>query len=202
MPEDLITARNTGAHFGRKSRRRYEGGQVVLNADFIPDEETEVYFKAADAVILPYRQIYQSGVLFLGHSFGLPVLAADVGSLKDDIVEGKTGFTFRPEDPVDLARAIKQYFASDLYADLNSRRQQIKDYANERHSWEVVSQMTTSVYAGLLRKPSPGFVGRFAQHDVRSLGRFICSALRDWQSSYADPFCARKGAHQAMVASP
>ena len=137
-------------------RKEVGGGQVVLNADFIPDEETEVYFKAADAVILPYRQIYQSGVLFLGHSFGLPVLAADVGSLKDDIVEGKTGFTFRPEDPVDLARAIRQYFASDLYAELNSRRQQIKDYANQRHSWEVVSQMTTSVYASLLRRPSPG----------------------------------------------
>ena len=131
-------------------------GQVVLNADFIPDEETEVYFKAADAVILPYRQIYQSGVLFLGHSFGLPVLAADVGSLKDDIVEGKTGYTFRPEDPVDLARAIQEYFASDLYEDLNSRRQKIQDYANERHSWEVVGQMTTSVYASLLRIPSSG----------------------------------------------
>jgi D-inositol-3-phosphate glycosyltransferase len=131
-------------------------GQVVLNAEFIPDEETEVYFKAADAVILPYRQIYQSGVLFLGHSFGLPVLAADVGSLKDDIVEGKTGSTFRPEDPVDLARAIQEYFASDLYEDLNSRRQKIQDYANERHSWEVVGQMTTSVYASLLRIPSPG----------------------------------------------
>ena len=88
-------------------REDVRGEQVVLNAEFIPDEETEVYFKAADTVVLPYREIYQSGVLFLGHSFGLPVLAADVGSLKDDIVEGKTGLTFRPEDPADLARAIR-----------------------------------------------------------------------------------------------
>ena len=77
-------------------------------------------------LVLPYRHIYQSGVLFLGHSFGLPVLAADVGSLKDDIVEGKTGFVFRPEDPDDLARVIEQYFASDLYADLNNRRKEIR----------------------------------------------------------------------------
>ena len=55
--------------------------------------------------MLPYRHIYQSGVLFSGYSFGLPVLAADVGSLKDEIVEGKTGFVFQPEDPVDLAKA-------------------------------------------------------------------------------------------------
>jgi D-inositol-3-phosphate glycosyltransferase len=130
--------------------------RVLLKADFIPDEETEVYFKAADTVILPYRQIYQSGVLFLGHSFGLPALAADVGSLKDDIVEGKTGFAFRPEDPVDLARAIEQYFASDLYSNLNSRRQDIRSYATERHSWDVVAHMIMNVYANLLRIPFPG----------------------------------------------
>src|SRR5260370_25072498 len=104
-------------------------GRVLLRADFIPDDETEVYFKGADVLVLPYRHVYQSGVLFLGYSFGLPVLAADVGSLKDDIVDGKTGSVFMPEDPVDLAKAIERYFASDLYAHLNSRRQEIRDYA-------------------------------------------------------------------------
>ncbi len=131
-------------------REDVQSGRVLLRADFIPDEETEVYFKAADVVALPYRDIYQSGVLFLGHSFGLPVIAADVGSLKDDIVEGKTGFVFKPEDPVDLAKAIERYFASDLYSDLNGRREWIRDYATERHSWDVVSRITMSVYAGLL----------------------------------------------------
>ncbi len=131
-------------------------GHILLRADFVPDSETEIYFKAADAVILPYRDIYQSGVLFLGHSFGLPVLAADVGSLKEEIVEGKTGVSFRSEDPDDIARAIKQYFASDLYTELDNRRAEIRDYATERHSWDVVGRMTTGVYASLLPMPSPG----------------------------------------------
>jgi glycosyltransferase involved in cell wall biosynthesis len=130
-------------------------GRVLLRADFIPEEETEVYFKAADVLVLAYTDIYQSGVLFLGHSFGLPVVAADVGSFRDEIVEGKTGFVFRSKDPVDLARAIEQYFASDLYADLNSRRGEIRDYATERHSWDVVGQTTMTVYADLFRMPYP-----------------------------------------------
>jgi glycosyltransferase involved in cell wall biosynthesis len=54
-----------------------EAGRVLLRADYIPNDETEVHFKAADVLVLPYKHIYQSGVL----SFGLPVLAADVGSL-------------------------------------------------------------------------------------------------------------------------
>jgi D-inositol-3-phosphate glycosyltransferase len=131
-----------------------QSGRILVRADFIPDDETEIYFKGADVLVLPYRHVYQSGVLFLGQSFGLPALAADVGSLKDDIVEGRTGFVFRPEDPVDLASTIERYFASDLYADLSNRRQEIRAYMAERHSWDVVSQMTTNVYAGLLRTAS------------------------------------------------
>src|ERR1700674_99640 len=119
-------------------REDVEKGRVLLRADFVPDDETEVYFKAADVLVLPYRHIYQSGVLFLGYNFGLPVLAADVGSLKDEIVEGRTGFVFRPEDPADLAAAIEKYFTSDLYQDLSQRRQEIRDYAAERYSWNRV----------------------------------------------------------------
>ena len=130
-------------------------GRVLLRAEYIPDAETELYFKAADVLVLPYRHIYQSGVLFLGHSFGLPVLAADVGSLKDEIVEGVTGFVFRPEDPGDLAKSIERYFESELYIDLQRRRQEIKEYAARRHSWDVVSQITIGVYEDLLQMRPP-----------------------------------------------
>lgn len=134
----------------RSLRDDIEAGRVLLRADFIPDSETEVYFKAADIFVLPYRHVYQSGVLFLGHSFGLPVLAADVGSLRDEIVEGKTGFVFRPEDPDDLAAAIERYFSSELYAHLDERRPQIRDEAIQEHSWDQVADITVSVYGGLL----------------------------------------------------
>ena len=130
-------------------------GRILLHDHFVPDEETEVYFKAADALVLSYRDIYQSGVLFLGHSFGLPVLASDVGSFRDEIVEGKTGFVFRPADPEDMAATIERYFASDLYLNLKSLRPEIRDYAAARHSWDLVGEKTMSVYASLLREQLP-----------------------------------------------
>jgi D-inositol-3-phosphate glycosyltransferase len=130
-------------------RREAENGRALLRAEFIPDDETEIYFKAADVLVLPYKDIYQSGVLFLAYSFGLPVIAADVGSLKDDIVEGKSGFVFKPRDPRDLAKALERYFASELYGDLNNRRREIQEFAASRHSWEVVGKVTANVYAGL-----------------------------------------------------
>jgi glycosyltransferase involved in cell wall biosynthesis len=135
-------------------RADVQKGRVLVRAEHIPDAETEVYFKAADVLVLPYRDIYQSGILFLGYSFGLPALAANVGSLKEEMVEGRTGFLFQPEDPADLAAAIEKYFASDLYRDLSRRRQEIQDYARRGHDWNIVGVTTLGVYEGLLKKPS------------------------------------------------
>jgi glycosyltransferase involved in cell wall biosynthesis len=124
--------------------------RVIERIEYIPDEETELFFKAADVLILPYTRVFQSGVLFLGYSFGLPAIAADVGTLKEEIIEGKTGFMFKPQDPSDLAGAIKRYFASELFAELESRRPQIKEYANERYSWAKVAAITTAIYSNRL----------------------------------------------------
>jgi glycosyltransferase involved in cell wall biosynthesis len=136
-------------------REDVESGQILLKSEFIPDEMTEVYFKAADVLVLPYRHIYQSGVLFLGYGFGVPALAADVGSLKDDVVEGSTGFTFKPEDPADLATTIEKFFASDLYTDLAARRQEIQALVAEQHSWSTVGSLTLAVYQALLPGSDP-----------------------------------------------
>jgi glycosyltransferase involved in cell wall biosynthesis len=126
--------------------------RILQKIEYIPDDQTEVYFKAADVLVLPYRHIYQSGVLFLGYSFGLPVIATDVGSLREEIIEGKTGFVCRPEDSADLARMIEKYFSSDLYHNLNSCRQGIREYARERYSWDLVGELTKKVYKELLGK--------------------------------------------------
>jgi glycosyltransferase involved in cell wall biosynthesis len=125
------------------------GDRVIEKIEYVPDEATELYFKAADVLVLPYSRVFQSGVLFLGYSFGLPAIAADVGSLKEEIVEGETGFVFKPRDSSDLAKTIRRYFNSELFRDLESRRSEIKAHANERYSWHKVAAITTSVYSRL-----------------------------------------------------
>ena len=124
--------------------------RIIQRIEYIPDELTELYFKAADVLILPYTHVFQSGVLFLGYGFGLPAIAADVGALKDEIIEGETGFIFKPRDSVDLARKIENYFNSELFGDLENRRKQIRKHANDRYSWDKVAAITKAVYSNLL----------------------------------------------------
>ena len=116
----------------------------------MPDADTEIYFKAADVLVLPYTHVFQSGVLFLGYNFGLPVIASDVGALREDIVEGVTGFVCQSGDPVALSKTMETYFASDLYHALESRRQSIHQFASERYSWAKVAAITKGVYSAVL----------------------------------------------------
>lgn len=139
----------------RETVRKIEEGplkeQVHQCTRFIRDEEIEVFFKAADVLVLPYTQIFQSGVLFMAYSFGLPVIATDVGSFARDIIAGQTGFICRPKDPADLTRALETYFASDLYRNLGERRTDIRDFVEKNHSWATVAYQTRDVYAALAR---------------------------------------------------
>ena len=130
------------------------GHLVTKRIGFVPDEEVEQYFKAADALVVPYRDIFQSGLPFLSYNFGCPVIATDVGSLREVIVEGRTGMVCTPNDPAALARAIDEYFSSALYRDLDSRRDDIRSVAVERHSWVTVGDITNRVYLRLLSEDS------------------------------------------------
>lgn len=130
-------------------REEVKLGRIVPRLQFIPDEEAELYLKAADLLVLPYRDIFQSGVLFLAYAFGLPVVASDVGSFREEIIEGRTGFISQSCEPDDLAVTIKTYFHSDLYRNLASRRRELQEYAREAYSWDAVSRQTTEVYSRL-----------------------------------------------------
>jgi glycosyltransferase involved in cell wall biosynthesis len=126
--------------------------RILEKIEYIADDEIEIYFKAGDVLVQPYTHIFQSGVLVLGLSFGIPVIASDVGSLKEDVVEGKTGFIFQPRNATELELTIEKFFAGNLYRNLEQKRREIRDHTGENYSWSKVARITTGVYAGLLKK--------------------------------------------------
>lgn len=124
--------------------------KILKRIAFIPDAETEIYFKAADVAVLPYTDIFQSGILFVAYNYGTPVIATDVGSFAEDIIIGKTGFICVPRSSDDLARTIQMYFDTDLFRNLAHRRQQIRDFVISGHSWDTVAEMIRNAYCQVL----------------------------------------------------
>jgi D-inositol-3-phosphate glycosyltransferase len=123
--------------------------RIVVNDNFIPDSDVPVLFRAADALILPYRAIYQSGPLSLAFRFGVPVVATRVGSFNGDVISGITGFLCEPDHPQDLARAIRQYSRSELHLDGDRARQRIRQIGSDKYSWEGISRIIAEVYTRL-----------------------------------------------------
>lgn len=56
---------------------------VQLVERFVDDEEFDMWIAAADAVILPYRQSWSSGVLARAHAMGIPAVVMRVGGLAE-----------------------------------------------------------------------------------------------------------------------
>lgn len=151
----IIAGRPKGeeAYWSRIEMRIEElgiGDRVLRKIEYVPDADTEIYFKAADALVLPYTSIFQSGVLLLGYSFGLPAIATTVGSLGEDVLEGETGYTAEARSPKSLTNAIVRFLQGALYANRGAQREHVKHWARERYSWGGVATTIEDVYRELV----------------------------------------------------
>ena len=61
----------------------------------------------SDYLVLPYRDVTQSGPLLIAYYYALPVIASDHDGFKEYITDGWNGFLFRNEDENDLYRVLK-----------------------------------------------------------------------------------------------
>lgn len=83
---------------------------VFMFNDFIPTDEVKYYFSASDAVVLPYKDATQSGIVQVAVNFSKPVIATNAGGLDEVIVNGETGYIVEKEDSKALAKAIDNFY--------------------------------------------------------------------------------------------
>jgi len=79
--------------------------RIILRPGFVSHDEMQIYVKACSVVVTPYSDVLTSGSAMLALSFGRPVIAPAIGSLKDLIVEG-CGLLYDPSRPNNLGDAM------------------------------------------------------------------------------------------------
>ena len=111
---------------------------------YIKDEEIPYFFHAADAVVLPYKKIDQSGVLFMALAYGVPTVATNVGSFSEYIFESDNGAICEPHDPHGLAAAIDRVLHNpDLH------RESIRKNATLKYNWDDIVKDYINAYNSL-----------------------------------------------------
>ena len=132
------------APYRRDIERLGIAGRTLLDLRYVPFNEFPKYFASADAVVFPYRNIYQSGVLQLAYGYRRPVVGTNVGGLGELIEEDRTGVVAAAEDPRALAAAIQRLLADPVAAaEMGVRGRRL---AESKYAWETVAQRVIEVY--------------------------------------------------------
>ena len=79
---------------------------VSVQTRWLPEDQMANMISSADAVVLPYREASQSGIIAAAHGLGVPVVATPVGALPDQIRNGVDGIIARAVNPEALADAL------------------------------------------------------------------------------------------------
>jgi glycosyltransferase involved in cell wall biosynthesis len=111
---------------------------------YVADEEIQHYLNAADAVVLPYRDGLTSAVAILAISFGLPIIAPNVGCFSS-VVDAASGWLYDTDGP-DNEHALAEALRSSRQTRFDS--QAIKAHAS-RFRWEDAAQ----VFIDAMRRP-------------------------------------------------
>jgi glycosyltransferase involved in cell wall biosynthesis len=101
---------------------------------YISDKEVPILFSVADVLVLPYKSATQSGVIPVAYHFEVPIVATDVGSLKDTIETAETGIVCRPQAK-SIAEGIQEIFSAGMEKIVANIR-----IEKEKLSWDGFAQ--------------------------------------------------------------
>jgi glycosyltransferase involved in cell wall biosynthesis len=122
-------------------------GTVRFVDRFVTDPEIPAYFRRADIVVLPYRRIDQSGVLYTALAFGKAMVLSDVGGFTEIGREHGAAKLVPPEDPDALREALTQLVDDPAERDALGARAAAA--AAGPFSWDAIAQQTLALYRGL-----------------------------------------------------
>jgi len=122
--------------------------RVVSHVHYIPNDRVGLYYAAADVVAIPYRRIYQSGVLLMAMSYGRPVAASDLPAMRETIENGVDGRLFPPGDGPALAATLSDMLAHPGQTAQLAARAQAK--VRTQYAWATAARATADVYRELL----------------------------------------------------
>jgi glycosyltransferase involved in cell wall biosynthesis len=122
-------------------------GKVRIIDRFIPDDELPALVRRADLLVLPYRAVEQSGVLYTGLAFGKPMVLSAVGGFPEVAAHGAARLV-PPGDEAALAAALGDLVPSPAKRDALASA--AAEAAATHYSWAEIGRRHVELYERLL----------------------------------------------------
>jgi glycosyltransferase involved in cell wall biosynthesis len=123
-------------------------GTVRFVPRFITDPEIPAYFRRADLVVLPYRDVEHSGVVYTALAFGKPMVLTAVGGFPELASEHGAARIVPPENPAALAQAVAELIGDE--AARGELAAAARRAAEGPYSWKAIGARTLQLYEQLL----------------------------------------------------
>jgi glycosyltransferase involved in cell wall biosynthesis len=121
-------------------------GRVRFVNRFIEDAEVPAIFRRADLIVLPYRDVEQSGVLYTGLAFGKPLVLSSVGGFPEVAATGAARLV-APEDSGALAQTMSELVADPAACERLAKA--ARTAAAGPYSWDAIAAQTLALYRDL-----------------------------------------------------
>ena len=117
--------------------------QIKVHNRLIPNDEIEIYFTAADLLLLPYTHFdAQSGVASLAMSYRVPMIVSNLPGLTDLVQD--ENFVFEPMNTPELAKKISAFF--NTMEGKDAFHSGLNDEYLQSLEWPEIALKTIQVY--------------------------------------------------------
>ena len=131
-------------------------GRIRADVRYIPEEEVETFFAAADAVVLPYRgknYLGNYGPMITACGYERPLIVSDVGEMGWLVRERGLGFAVRPDSVEALLEALQLFIR--LPAETREQMQARARKVAQECSFASMARRLADIYTKHSRKTVP-----------------------------------------------
>jgi glycosyltransferase involved in cell wall biosynthesis len=144
------------AFYSELLREASRNPRVICVSEYVLLDRVGLYFRAANAVALPYTKTYQSGVLLAAYAAGRPVIVTRTGGLEEAVQNDQTGFVVPACNAQALAEAATRLLLDPKEAAAMGDR--ALRLAGTRYSWRRIADQTIRLYRSLGKSRSAPLV--------------------------------------------
>jgi D-inositol-3-phosphate glycosyltransferase len=151
MPDNvflIIAGKNDNINFDSIRGKK----NIAIIERFLTEVEFFALLKITDVILLPYRDISQSGVLLTAINEQIPVIVSDAGGLSEPLDLGKIGWCFRKNNVIEFYEILDDLIDNpNLIADIKSNHDEWET-VKKAYSWNDIKIKMFNLYEVLINQ--------------------------------------------------
>ena len=150
MPDQRLVVAGDGPLMGEMQKYIKEHSMKNVEfAGYLSKQQLQEKYRRTRAVIMP-SQCYEAFAMTIAeaYSYGVPVIAGNVGNLRNMVEENITGIRFRYDSPEDLADKVRKYNVMDI----EKMKENARAFYEQRLRPEDNYQILKKIYYDVLER--------------------------------------------------